>query len=423
MAGQDQSANLGGMLTGIAETMGTMDDAYTPVLQAAMKPRGDMNDPAHLEALAQWASSNGDAQAAQMYMTQARQVRAEQKELKAKQDQLVKQQSANAVTAQYKMALESGDAATIKKAEDALMAGANAHGYSAQDRMNAASSAVKAQNDAAFTEAERKRTADERVATEKFSQVINGTDDIDAVLEAVKTAPPELAEQAQRMANTRVSFLKAVEERRKVQELNASDVSTEFTMPEGLPQKIAAPLEAEHARIVQLSKDKKNADGTWKEQGRQAVDRAMTKLLDDAQRAAMSLAVAEESDKRQRLRSIDHKRANVSISNPTKQQTQEYTELLNREYEEAGTTEPGKWWGTNPKQATYQDVVARFRADQMAALDAEAESIMGPQSKPESKPDEADEGGIVDVASEQEALSLKPGTRFRLPDGRTGTAK
>ena len=72
MAGQDQSANLGGMLTDIGKTMGSMGDAYKPVLQAATKPRGDMNDPAHLANLAQWATQHGDTAAASMYASQAR---------------------------------------------------------------------------------------------------------------------------------------------------------------------------------------------------------------------------------------------------------------------------------------------------------------------------------------------------------------
>ena len=80
MAGQDQSANLSGMLTDIGKTMGSMGDAYKPVLQAATKPRGDMNDPAHLANLAQWANQNGDAAAASMYMSQAREAKADQKE-------------------------------------------------------------------------------------------------------------------------------------------------------------------------------------------------------------------------------------------------------------------------------------------------------------------------------------------------------
>jgi hypothetical protein len=68
------------MLTDIGKTMGSMGDAYKPVLQAATKPRGDMSDPAHLQNLAQWASSNGDTAAASMYMSQAREAKSEQKE-------------------------------------------------------------------------------------------------------------------------------------------------------------------------------------------------------------------------------------------------------------------------------------------------------------------------------------------------------
>jgi len=32
-------------------------------------------------------------------------------------------------------------------------------------------------------------------------------------------------------------------------------------------------------------------------------------------------------------------------------------------------------------------------------------------------------GGVQSVTSEAEALKLPPGTRFKLPDGRTGTAR
>ena len=89
MAGSDQSVNLGGMLTNIAETTGSMAESYAPVMKAATKPRGDMNDPAHLRNLAQWASNNGDAAAAQSYMAEARrlseQATADAKRLRAEQ--------------------------------------------------------------------------------------------------------------------------------------------------------------------------------------------------------------------------------------------------------------------------------------------------------------------------------------------------
>jgi hypothetical protein len=86
VAGSDQSVNLGGMLSQIGDTVGSMADPYKNVMQAATKPRGDMNDPAHLQNLAQWASSNGDSAAASMYMQQARQLQSEQKETQSMQN-------------------------------------------------------------------------------------------------------------------------------------------------------------------------------------------------------------------------------------------------------------------------------------------------------------------------------------------------
>ena len=89
MAGSDQSVNLGGMLNQISTTVGQRADAYAPVLKAATKPRGDMNDPAHLMRLAEWARSNGDPQSAASYAQQSRrlsdQATADAKQLRAEQ--------------------------------------------------------------------------------------------------------------------------------------------------------------------------------------------------------------------------------------------------------------------------------------------------------------------------------------------------
>lgn len=89
MAGSDQSVNLGGMLSDIGKTVGTMGDAYKPVMQAATKPRGDMSDPAHLMRLAEWARSNGDATSAASYAQQSRrladQATADAKQMRAEQ--------------------------------------------------------------------------------------------------------------------------------------------------------------------------------------------------------------------------------------------------------------------------------------------------------------------------------------------------
>jgi 3-methyladenine DNA glycosylase Tag len=82
------------MLSQIGDTVGSMADPYKNVMQAATKPRGDMNDPQHLMNLAQWASSNGDSAAAGAYMQQANRL-ADTSKADAKQ--LRKEQGATAM--------------------------------------------------------------------------------------------------------------------------------------------------------------------------------------------------------------------------------------------------------------------------------------------------------------------------------------
>jgi hypothetical protein len=384
MAGSDQSRNLGGMMSQIGNTLGSsnLGSAFKDLMVNTQAPAINPQDPASLDRAAQYAARTGNAQNAALYARQASERRAEMKKLEDEQKAQNKAVSANAVTAQYKMALETGDAATIKKAEDMLMAGANEHGYSALDRMNAASTAVKRQNDEAFELAERERTAKERAATEQFSKEINSTDDADAIIKAVENAPPEMRDQAQRMANARLGFLANVEKQAEANAAKVADVSTDFTPPEGLPESIAKGLRTEHERLQKLAKDMRNPDGTWKDGGKRAVQEGMKKLNEKAFQAEVGLAVSEESDKRQRLRTIDNKRANVSISTPTKQQFEAIEETLAQE-----TATPGRLWGTNPGEPTYEDVIERFRSDQMEALDAEARAIMGEDAEEDDSTD------------------------------------
>lgn len=412
MAGSDQSVNLGGMLSQIAQTTGQMGGAYQPVMQAATKPRGDMNDPQHLQRLAEWASSNGDASAASMYMQQARQLSAELDKKKAEAKQLQATQSANAVTAQYKKALETGDADLIAKAEEAVMAGANANGYSAQDRLNAASSAVKQQNDVAYAESERKRVAEERAAAAKFTQKLSGVTDPKDIQDVVDQAPPEMLDQVQRMATARLSYLANMKSWEDAEAANKADVSTDFTAPEGLSEDMRKALEAEHARLVKLAADGKQKDGTWKEGARRAVSEGMKALNKKALDGAFALATAEESDKRQRLRSIDYRRQQIAIDQPTKEEARRIAETLTDEL-----NKDTPWYKSNVRP-THEQIVKRFRDDQRTALDQELAVITGTLPTEETAPTE---GGVVEVDAESEAEALPKGTKFRLPDGRTGT--
>lgn len=82
MAGRDQSANLGGMLSQIGTTLSDtgMGESFKDLMINTRAPAVDPNDPESVERAAQYASRTGNAQQAALYMQQARTLRAEQKE-------------------------------------------------------------------------------------------------------------------------------------------------------------------------------------------------------------------------------------------------------------------------------------------------------------------------------------------------------
>ncbi len=84
MAGRDQSANLGGMLSQIGTTLSDtgMGESFKDLMINTRAPAVDPNDPESVERAAQYASRTGNAQQAALYMQQARVLRAEQKEQK-----------------------------------------------------------------------------------------------------------------------------------------------------------------------------------------------------------------------------------------------------------------------------------------------------------------------------------------------------
>ena len=80
MAGQDQSANLGGMLSQIGQTLGSPVDAsgLTNNIKNVFRPGVDMNDPESLQRYAQWAGGVGNAEEALQYGRQAASLQKEQ---------------------------------------------------------------------------------------------------------------------------------------------------------------------------------------------------------------------------------------------------------------------------------------------------------------------------------------------------------
>ena len=211
MAGQDQSVNLGGMLTDIGKTMGSMGDAYKPVLQAATKPRGDMNDPAHLANLAQWASSNGDSEAASMYMAQSREAKSDARyqaaELKQKRAEAIDQAKVGMVN-KYAQAVESGTGE--QKAYDDLMQFSSNASVDVQSQIGGIDQRKAGKDAQQRAEQRALEEEGEKNFRTAFNAKLSGAKDPTSLL---ATVPDDYRETAQVMIAREVQYQEQVRER------------------------------------------------------------------------------------------------------------------------------------------------------------------------------------------------------------------
>ena len=253
MAGTDQSVNLSGMLGQIAQTTGSMGDAYNPVMQAATKPRGDMNDPAHLMRLAEWARSNGDQQSAAQYMQQSRQMQARVDEQRAKAIQTAKVGMVN----EYAKASRD-PSGNNQQAYDALMDFSTNAGVDVQREI----AAVDAQQEQARQAQRRAQQEAEVKAEEGFKAALNakmgGTEDIAGLIES---APAQYRDLARIMVTREMQFRAAREEQAsKVTDLK-TPVSTELAA-----SSVAEIQNPEAKQAFEARLEKLEAESGWDEE-------------------------------------------------------------------------------------------------------------------------------------------------------------
>lgn len=268
MAGSDQSVNLSGMLGGIANTTGQMGQAFAPVLQAATKPRGDMEDPNHLRNLAQWASQNGDPQQASMYLQTAERISRERQAENLRVQKQAMQQAKTVATNAYAQAVKSGDPAAIQAAYDEAMRVSNDtgqdllqglrgvdEGHASQER------AALQQKQAELAEQEKKLVAE---ALEKFKGA-----DAESIMAVVDETPPEFRQAIQQVAVNQMrvnDYLadQAEKSRDMTTPLDWSGVEAEIAKIESPAQKkrLEATLKA-----TRQTTDRMFVNGTWVSQG------------------------------------------------------------------------------------------------------------------------------------------------------------
>lgn len=125
MAGSDQSVNLGGMLSGIGDTIGGMSAAgagYNEAFINAFRPEINPGSPESLQAAAEWASNNGRAEEAAAYRKEANSASLLKTQQATQEKQRVIGQKIAAATGLAHQSAEAGDREGLERAQKQLMA-------------------------------------------------------------------------------------------------------------------------------------------------------------------------------------------------------------------------------------------------------------------------------------------------------------
>lgn len=228
MNGQDQSRNLSGMLGQIAETVGGMGEAYSPVMKQATKPRGNMDDPGHLRNLAQWASNNGDSSMASQYMQEARRMDAERKAENEKVVKEAKDRAVNTAVSAYDAALRSGDPDKIQAAYEEATRVGNDTGRSTVGVISQLEGAQRQREEATYQEGRRQKQAAEEGFTTAFNSSINANMTPEQIQKKIDAAPAQFKEIAQTLGSRQIQFNNQVAQANERATDLATPVSTDF---------------------------------------------------------------------------------------------------------------------------------------------------------------------------------------------------
>lgn len=376
MTGSDRSANLGGMLNQIGDTFGSrgadMGNKLGDMITKSRAPKVDPNDLESYQRAARYARATGDNAGASAMDAQYRLLSAEKKEAEKVAKAEKKSSEANTATFAYKTALESGDADQIAEAEASLLANATLYGYDGMQRMAAASSHVRNQQDQAFQQAERVRQGEERAANEVFMAKMNATESTAEIQAIVDDAAPEMQATAQAAATRRLQYLEGVETRRAREAENAQIIDTNIeiptdtaVLPEALQKQFAGELE-QLEKEVEASK----VNGTYEPGVRRRLQRRRDVLEGKVSDAATRSVLSQASEERAELRSFDNKWTNVAIDHPTKAEAEEIKkelEAASEDANEAKSSMPNMFVGSD--NITSEMVVEEFRRRQYEALE------------------------------------------------------
>ena len=352
--GRDASQNLGGMLSQIGQTVGSSASAFQPVLQAAMKPRGDMNDPAHLMRLAEWARSNGDQQAAGQYMQQSQMLSAKMEKERA---QAIQQAKVGMVNEYAKASKDpSGN---NQDAYDALMEFSTNAGVDVQREI----AAIDNQQEQARQAQRRAAQEAEVKAEEGFKQALNakmgGTDDISKL---VDTAPPQYRDLARVLVTREMQFRAAKEAQASEITDRKTPVSTELAA-----SSVAEIQNPEAKQAFEARLEKLEAESGWDEERGEwntiADKRNYAKRVAAIENEAFRMATEEAVQAGRALRFADQDKVDAIAAARKNKVTQGELEA----WAEANGKDIGGKWGDN--NVTREEAIAAVIAERIAGIE------------------------------------------------------
>ena len=356
MAGSDQSVNLGGMLSQIAQTTGQMGGAYQPVMQAATKPRGDMNDPQHLMRMAEWARQNGDAQAASMYMQQSRVAQAE---LDKKRQAALQQAKVGMVNEYAKLSRDPNASPEAKqKAYEDLVGFSNNSGVDVQREIAGIDQQANAAEEKAFRDGQRKEAEAEKNAITAINTAVQQAGaDTEALLKVVEKAPAQFRGQAETIVNRTITF----NERQAKAKQDAKDLSSPVSAEPARASIADISNEEVRARyesqLEELEKTAPKEGQQWANAAeRHQYNQKMDRLAREALNIETQAILADDAVSRQKEKEYERAKAKA-YSAPVKEADIEA-------YKNAVDLEGWDWW---QERGSLDKAIRDWRVSQVEA--------------------------------------------------------
>jgi hypothetical protein len=304
MAGQDVSANLGGMLSQIGGAFagaGQMGQGLMRPITMAFRPQLDANDVQSLQNQAAFYGRIGDTAQQRMFTEQALVLEERNREEAEKQRKLEEGQARATAVSEYGRAVLSGDKNSIDLALEKANKVFQDQGIVARPFLDAEENSVftakrreEMAADRKFELEERQRATDDRAALDTLATNLLNANSVEAADEAIKNVPDSIAARASQLRDAAVNRINTRTDRARSEAALKAPLDTISTdlLPEEadiapeLRAGFSKAIESFNERIEKLNQDIADGKAIYPGQKQQL----------QQQRAALEARIYRETD-------------------------------------------------------------------------------------------------------------------------------